>query len=92
MGYRVDLSPVAQRQVDRLRGIPLVAVQGVIASLATQPRPPGAIKLTGLRDVWRLRIRIDGRAWRLIYRVDEKRRLVVITRVARRNEGTYRAI
>lgn len=92
LGYRLDLSPAAQRQVDHLRGISLVAVQGVIATLATQPRPAGARKVRGLRDLWRLRIRIDGRAWRVIYRVDDKQRLVVITRVAQRDEGTYRGI
>jgi mRNA interferase RelE/StbE len=90
--YVVLLKPAAQREVDRLRGVAHVAVRGVILAMADEPRPLGSRKLAGREDLWRLRFRIDGRAWRLIYRVDDKQRLVVITRVARRNEGTYPAI
>jgi len=41
---------------------------------------------------WRVRIRIDGMPWRIIYRLDGARRESVVTRVARRDEGTYRGV
>jgi mRNA-degrading endonuclease RelE of RelBE toxin-antitoxin system len=45
------------------------------------------VKLSGT-DFWRLRV---GEL-RLVYVIDEGARLVVILRVARRSEGTYRGV
>lgn len=83
------LTPAAQRQIDRLRGVDLLALRGVILALADEPRPPGAVKLAGA-DLWRVRVRVEGRPWRVVYQLRTRERLVVITRVARRDEGTYR--
>jgi len=88
--YRVDLSPAAVRQLDRLRGMDRWAVVGAVTALRGQPRPPGSIKLAGHRDAWRIRIRIDGRPWRIVYRISDERRLIVVAHIARRDEGTYR--
>ncbi len=92
MSYRVILSPAAVRQLGRLRGINQVALSGVIRALADEPRPPGAVRLTGLRNVWRVRVRVDGKPWRVIYRLDEAQREIVVARVVRRDEGTYRSV
>lgn len=92
MAYAVFLRPAAQRQVDRLRGATSIAVLGVILALGNEPRPPGASKLTGLRNLWRLRVRIDGRSWRIIYEIDDKAHRVRVTRVVARDEGTYRGL
>ena len=92
MVYRVVLTPAAQRQLDRLRGVSLVAMRGVILGLAENPRPPGGAKLAGRRNLWRLRLRVDGRPWRVVYALDESEQAVIVTRVARRDEGTYRGI
>lgn len=92
MPYRVVLKPAAKRQLDRLRGVAQIALRGVILALTNDPRPPVAVKLAGRRDLWRLRIRIDGHGWRVVYELLEDERLVVITRVARRDEGTYRRL
>ena len=90
--YRVVLSAAAQRQLDRLRGSPFAALRGVILALADDPRPAGAAKLAGRHDLWRIRVRIDGRAWRVVYQLDDRKQLVVVTRVAPRDEGTYRGL
>lgn len=92
MGYRVVITPAAQRQLERLRGVSLVAIRGVILGLADERRPSGAAKLAGRRNLWRIRVRIDGRQWRVVYQLDETQRMVIVTRVARRNEGTYRGL
>lgn len=86
------MRPQAQRQLDRLRGAALVAVRGIILGLADEPRPLGAAKLAGRRNLWRLRVRIDGRAWRIVYQVDESELTVRVTRVVPRDEGTYRGV
>jgi mRNA-degrading endonuclease RelE of RelBE toxin-antitoxin system len=92
LNYRVVLTPAAQRQLGKLRGANLAALRGVILALSVQPCPDGAAKLTSKRNLWRFRLRIDGRAWRVSYQIDDAERLVVITRVVRRDEGTYRGM
>lgn len=92
MGYRVEFAPAAQHVVDRLRGTSLIAVRGVIRGFADNPRPQGSTKLVGIESTWRVRVRIDHEAWRVIYRIDDSRGLVVIARIVRRDERTYRGL
>jgi mRNA interferase RelE/StbE len=51
------------------------------------PRPPGVVKLAGT-DVWRLRVG----DLRIVYLIDEAANLVVVLKVARRSESTYRRV
>ncbi len=90
--WRVELTPAARRQLDRLHGIDLLALRGVILALGEEPRPAGAVKLTGATGLWRVRVRIEGRSWRIVYQLRASERLVLVTRVARRDEGTYRQL
>jgi mRNA interferase RelE/StbE len=60
---------------------------GPILALAVEPRPPGAVRLTGT-DVWRLRVG----DLRILYVIDDAASLVIIVRVARRSESTYRRL
>ena len=91
-GYRVVLTPAAQRALDRMRGTTLLALRGVILALANDPRPPGVDKLTSTRDLWRVRVRIEGGQWRVVYRLQKREGQIIVTRVARRDEGTYRRL
>ena len=50
-----------------------------------EPRPPGATKLVET-EFWRLRVG----ALRVIYAIDDVGTLVIVLRVARRSESTYR--
>ena len=92
MAYRVILTPAAERQLDRVHGATLVALRGVILALSDEPRPPGATRVTGRRNLWRVRVRIDGQPWRVIFVLDDRDKTVLVTRVARRDEGTYRGL
>lgn len=83
------LVPAAAHVLERLRGPIQVALRGAVLALSDEPRPSGSRKLTGL-DVYRVRLRIDGVPWRILYQVRDAERVVLITRVARRDEGTYR--
>ena len=83
--YRVDLSPAAQRQLRRLPPGDAARSRGPILALAIEPRPPGAKKLVGT-EFWRLRV---GEL-RVIYAIDDASALVIVLRVARRSESTYR--
>lgn len=84
---RVELAPAAQRQLRRLPPGDAARLRGPILSLAIEPRPPGAAKLAGT-DFWRLRVG----DLRVIYLVDDAAGLVVVLRVARRSESTYRRV
>jgi mRNA interferase RelE/StbE len=83
--YRVVLAPAAQRQLRRLPPGDASRLRGPILALAIDPRPPGATKVTGT-DLLRLRVG----DLRLVYLVDAD--LIVVLRVARRSESTYRRI
>jgi mRNA interferase RelE/StbE len=83
--YRVDLSPAAARQLRRLPPGEAARLRGPILALGLEPRPPGAVRLT--ESAW-WRIRVGD--LRVIYTIDDTRRLVIVLRAARRNERTYR--
>lgn len=87
--YRVELGPAAVRQLERARGPVLIALRGAILALAHDPQPAGARKLAARSDLWRIRVRIDGAPWRIIYQLRDPERLMIVTRVARRDESTY---
>lgn len=85
--YRVELAPAAQRELTRLPPGIAAGLRGPILALGMEPRPPGVTKLTGT-DFWRLR----AGALRVVYSIDDAARLIVVLRVARRSERTYRRV
>ena len=86
-GRRVELAPAAQRQLRRLPPGDAAQLRGPILALAIEPRPPGSVKLTGT-EFWRLRV---GKL-RIVYVIDDTAGLVVVLKVARRSESTYRRV
>jgi mRNA interferase RelE/StbE len=82
---RVELAPAAQRQLRRLPPGEAARLRGPILALALEPRPPGVVKVADT-DFWRLRVG----DLRVIYLIDDAENVVVVLRVARRSESTYR--
>lgn len=91
MSYRVVLAPGAARMLERVRGATLMGLRGALLALGDDPRPPGSRKLSG-SDLHRVRLRIDGIPWRILYQVRDAERAVWVARVVRRDEGTYRRL
>ena len=91
MALRVELTPAAARQLRRLRDADVLALRGVILALGEEPHPVGSGKLTG-SELWRVRVRIDGVPWRVVYEIRGTEGVVVVARVARRDEATYRQL
>jgi len=85
--YRVELAPSAQRQLRKLPPGVAAYLRGPILALGLDPRPPGATKIADTA-FWRLRVG----ALRVIYVIEEVEGLVVVLRVARRSESTYRRV
>jgi mRNA interferase RelE/StbE len=84
---RVDLAPAAQRQLRRLPPGDAARLRGPILALGIEPRPLSAAKLHG-SEFWRLRVG----DLRIVYMIDDAAWLVVVLRVARRSESTYRRV
>jgi mRNA interferase RelE/StbE len=82
---RVVLAPAAQRQLRRLPPGGAARLRGPILALGLDPRPTGSTQLVGT-DFWRLRVG----DLRIAYAIDDD--TVVILKVARRSESTYRRI
>ena len=86
MPYRVELAPAAQRDLRRLPPQVQARLATPIQALAHTPRPPGVRKVQGQERTWRIRV---GQ-YRVVYDVHDDRQLVVIFKVDRRRESTYR--
>jgi len=71
--YRIELRPAAARALRRLDRDVGLRIQGAIALLAQNPRPPTARALRGRPG---LRVRVGD--YRIIYTIDDDILLVVI--------------
>lgn len=85
--YRVELSPAAGRELRRLPIRDAAALRDPILALGLEPRPFGAVKLAGT-DQWRIRVG----PLRVVYAIDAMAGVVIVLRVARRSEATYRGL
>lgn len=81
--YEVYLERAAERDLKRFSVEDFHRVIPRIKALAKEPRPPGCRKITGSRSDWRIRIG----DYRVIYEVDEKKKVVKVMRVRHRREA-----
>lgn len=83
--YRVEIAPSAQRDLRRLPPGDAARLRGPILALGLDPHPAGSQELVDT-EFWRLRVG-DGR---VIYVIDDPAGVVVVLKIARRSESTYR--
>ena len=79
--YRIELRPAAVRALRKLDPQARRRVQGAIALLAQDPRPPGARALQGRPG---LRVRVGD--YRIIYTIADDVLLVVVVRLGHRRD------
>jgi len=79
--YRLEVSHTAHRQIRKLPARTQDRINNAIAGLAENPRPPGVKKLTA-RDGYRIRVG----DYRVLYRIDDSERAVIIYRVMGRGD------
>lgn len=83
--YRLFIKALAAKEIERLPTKKLRrAIVARIRSLVTDPRPAGAVKLSGAS-----KYRIRQGAYRILYRIEDDRLIVVVVRVAHRR-AAYR--
>jgi len=84
--YQVLLRRRAEKQLDRVPYADHPRIVEATLALEDDPRPRGCRKL--FDDIYRIRV---GN-YRVIYKIDDEHKEVVVGKVARRREDTYRAI
>jgi mRNA interferase RelE/StbE len=85
--WRIVFARAAARQLEGLPPRLGAVIAARIAELADEPRGLKSRRVVGT-EFWRIRV---GQL-RVVYEVDEAERIVVIVRVARRGERTYRRL
>lgn len=79
--YRIELRPAAARALRKLDPQARRRVQGAIALLAQDPRPPAARAMKGRPG---LRVRVGD--YRILYTVHDDELLVVVVRLGHRRD------
>ena len=80
--YAVQIMPQAQKDLDALSGKHLIRLEQIILSLYNEPRPRNTKKLSGTDSKWRIRVG----EYRILYEIDDYRKIVRIYRIAHRRE------
>ena len=86
MPYQVEFTPSALRDLRRLPPRIRDTMEEAIQDLARNPRPAGVRKLKGEEFAWRVRVG----PYRLVYDIYDDTKTIVILKVVRRSETTYR--
>ena len=88
--YSIEVTPAADRDLDRLKRRiqrrDFERLRDTIRGLASEPRPQGVTKLRGAEEAYRIRVG----PYRVVYDILDDQALVVILKIARRSETTYR--
>ncbi len=79
--YRIELRPAAVRALRKLDPSVRPRIQGAVALLAQDPRPPSARPLKGRPG---FRVRVGD--YRIIYTIDDDVLLVVVVTLGHRRE------
>lgn len=81
--YRVLIKPSAAKDLDKLPVNVAARIATKIESLSRIPRPPGIKKLEGEPTRWRIRVS----DWRVIFAIDDVRRVVDIIYIRHRSKA-----
>lgn len=76
------MKPSAQKEMEGLNDSLIARLAPKIDGLAADPRPSGCRKLHGYKDLWRIRVG----DYRVVYMINDDRKMVSVTRVAHRRE------
>ena len=83
MSYRVELTPSAKRDFDRLREEVRRRVVAALIVLGENPRPPKVKRLAGsLREFYRIRVG----DFRIIYSIQDEKLVVSVVRIGDRKD------
>lgn len=81
--YSITFARSARKELEKLDAVWVRRIFPAIESLSLNPRPPNCKKLKGHHDLWRIRVG----DYRVIYSIDDSRRVVDINAVRHRSEA-----
>ena len=79
--FRVVITSRAERELRRLDKSIKNRIVSAIHSLASEPRPPGCLKVKG-EELWRIRVG----DWRIGYGIDDRAKIVDVIRIGHRSQ------
>ena len=82
-GYAITFARSARKELERLDPALVNRIFPLIESLAQNPRPSGCKKLSGVQNLWRIRVG----DYRIVYHVLDAQKLVDIVAVRHRREA-----
>ncbi|MBF0369397.1 MAG: type II toxin-antitoxin system RelE/ParE family toxin [Magnetococcales bacterium] len=82
MVYKIIIPSKVEKQISNLPKPEWQRIRNVIDSLETNPKPPGALKMKGQIDRWRIR---SGN-YRLLYTIEDDQLVVLILKAGHRRE------
>ena len=80
--YQITFARSARKELQALAVEFAERVLKKIETLALNPRPAGCRKLSGAKDLWRLRVG----DYRVVYKIDDHRRLIDVAVIRHRRE------
>ncbi len=88
MRWKVSLRPLARKQLRQLDGPQQEEVRDILLDLEEGYFPDGAIQL---EDHPRFeRAKFYREAYRIVYRVNQRNRIVKVSHIGKRDAGTYK--
>jgi mRNA interferase RelE/StbE len=81
-GYRVVLTPAAERQFEKLSHQAREMIAAALVALSGNPRPSECMKLAGAEDLWRIRLR----QYRVIYQILDDQLIVTVVKIGDRKD------
>ena len=87
MAYQIEFTPAAQKQLKKLPASARQALGPVIEALAANPKPEQGRLLVNTRNLWRIKCG----DYRVLYRIEDHRLVVLVVKVAHRRE-VYRKL
>jgi mRNA interferase RelE/StbE len=82
VSYEIRFDPCARKQLGAIDKPHRRRILAKIELLAEEPRPPGAVMLTGCHGVFRIRVG----DYRVVYSVSDTELIVLIIELGRRGE------
>jgi len=80
--HKINIIPSARKDLDSLDKKFFTQIKNKIISLASNPRPSGCLKLTTKEGY-----RIKSGNYRILYRVDDKNKMIYVYRIKHRKES-----
>lgn len=85
--YRVRFKPSADKALSKLPVAVQRRIVAVAEALADDPRPAGAVKLTGEDELYRIRVG----DYRIVYQIQDRVLMVLVVRIGHRRD-VYRGL